>query len=804
MHTEKPFSERDIDGMVEEILRSRAAAKKVTVPPSEELPKQEPPERESRIPAEERETSSKDEDVRIYIPPKKAEKSAEAEEKPLAEKAVEQVSQEIETETEAPTVPVSSKKRTIVPPSAPQGVDDTVRRAEPTSGGADEATRRVELPPEYDAAPSEAAEPAEEQIDEELEGQLSWSDVTETEIPEEEPITEDAEMEEQLRLAREEKIRSFRMARGMKLSGDEEENEPEEEPEAAEEPEYLEDFTDYEDAQTVRSELYYRLNRGRIGAFVTLVWEVMLICTAVLFSVGVITNPYLYVVDSVVVLLIMMLINHALFRDGWEDLREGKAGSETAVGLVSALTLVHTLVQLFTPEAADNRLLPALAGFGLLLAACNRQLHLRRIVRNFEFVAREGEKWAAKRVEDPKDANEIGRAAVAVGQPEVAYFRPVPFLHHYLGRAYERYEEAPFLQWYLPAMGIVSLLCALVYAIAFGSVGDGFTLFVMLCALSAPVASGVAVSFPLLRGAKRIEKKGGMLVGQAAVERFGRLHALAVDAADLFPDHCMLLGGIKTFSGTRIDEAILDAAAVSITAGGPLSHVFRRIIQNRTDLLEEVDTLVYEQEMGLSGWVGGRRVLVGNRRLLENHGVDVPSRDYEMKYSRNGRQLVYLSTAGELSAMFIVTYDVDEEIAASVRAMNKEDITLLVRTCDPNVTQELICSTLGLDDYYVEILGTSARRRYEQLVGEEPTETDAELACDGSIGAKTAALTYANRLRVGGKLALIAALVAAVLGAVLFALTSFLTGRLVSVLYPLAYMLVSTLPALIIPLIKKV
>lgn len=117
-------------------------------------------------------------------------------------------------------------------------------------------------------------------------------------------------------------------------------------------------------------------------------------------------------------------------------------------------------------------------------------------------------------------------------------------------------------------------------------------------------------------------------------------------AQDLFPSESVLLHGIKTFSGARIDEALLEAAAVSIAAGGPLAGVFRRVIENKTDMLPPVDTLVYEQDMGLSGWVGGRRVLVGNRRLLENHGVDVPSRDYENRYAKDGRQLVYLSTAG--------------------------------------------------------------------------------------------------------------------------------------------------------------
>lgn len=129
------------------------------------------------------------------------------------------------------------------------------------------------------------------------------------------------------------------------------------------------------------------------------------------------------------------------------------------------------------------------------------------------------------------------------------------------------------------------------------------------------------------------------------------------------------------------------------------------MIENKTDMLPPVDTLVYEQDMGLSGWVGGRRVLVGNRRLLENHGVDVPSRDYENRYAKDGRQLVYLSTAGELSAMFVVSYIADEGIAQSLHSMEKAGLTLLVRTCDPNVTESLICGTFDMDSYYVEVMG---------------------------------------------------------------------------------------------------
>ena len=138
------------------------------------------------------------------------------------------------------------------------------------------------------------------------------------------------------------------------------------------------------------------------------------------------------------------------------------------------------------------------------------------------------------------------------------------------------------------------------------------------------------------------------------------------------------------------------------------------MIQDRTDILQDVDTLVYEQDMGMSGWVGGRRVLIGNRRLLENHGVDVPSRDYEARYARDHRQLVYLSTAGELSAMFVVSYIADEGIMEALDALTGAGVTLLVRTCDPNVTEDMVCRVFDLDPYYVEH-GRPGRPALEQL-----------------------------------------------------------------------------------------
>ena len=63
------------------------------------------------------------------------------------------------------------------------------------------------------------------------------------------------------------------------------------------------------------------------------------------------------------------------------------------------------------------------AGLGILLGAAGKQMRISRICENFRFVSHPGEKYAARLIEDPHVAVEVGRPAVAMGEPEVAYFR---------------------------------------------------------------------------------------------------------------------------------------------------------------------------------------------------------------------------------------------------------------------------------------------------------------------------------------------------------------------------------------------
>ena len=656
----------------------------------------------------------------------------------------------------------------------------------------------VEVKPDGEAQP--VKEPETKPTADQLPDQLSLEEmvrVEDMEPSEDMPLPDTEEdPEERLQRAREEKVREFT------LNGDEEEeNEPEEESvEEDDEPE-IEDFTGYEDTKAVASELLYRQRTSLVTLLLTGVLEIALLLLTVLTLGGSPITSVGYLTAQLFMLVLMIGLNYSAIGHGWVGLFTLKANSDSAPALASAVALAEVLLHI-VPSTAELPYGAPLAGVLMVLCAAGHYAQALGVRRNFAFVSYPGDKYAVTLIEEENAAQEIGRRAAGTGDAAVGYFHRTGFLTDYLKNAYEPHRGDEWSRFVTPIAFLLSILLSLVALLGEGTEGfwGWLTVFVTMSCVSLQVTQ-MAVQFPLNQCARVMLSRGGFLVGWKAVRQFGDLDALVVDIADLYPDESMLLHGIKTFSGTHIDEAILTAASLTVRAGGPLSMIFRRIIENKEELLSEVDTLVYEQGMGLSGWVDGRRVLVGNRRLLENHGVDVPSSDYEARYAKNGRRLVYLSMGGQLSAMFVVSYLPDPEIQDALQDLCRSQVTLLVRSCDPNITTQDLCESFELEEYYVDVLPAAAGRAYMQLAERTSESMPAVMASNGHILGTAWALSVCRSLRTKSYLALLVQTLLAAVGLVaclMWALQSTL-----SLLQPLALVLAGILLTALAPLFKR-
>ena len=181
--------------------------------------------------------------------------------------------------------------------------------------------------------------------------------------------------------------------------------------------------------------------------------------------------------------------------------------------------------------------------------------------------------------------------------------------------------------------------------------------------------------------------------------------------------------------------------------------------------------------------------------------MDVPSLDYEARYAKDGRRLVYLSVAGQLSAMYVVSYLADPEIQDALQDLCRSHITLLVRSCDPNITTTELCEDFGLDEYYVDVLPAAAGRAYMKLAERASDSMPAVMASNGHILGTAWALSVCRSLHGKSLLALAIQAIAAAVG-LLLCLVWALQGTL-SVFQPLLFVLGTALLTWVVPLLKR-
>lgn len=206
----------------------------------------------------------------------------------------------------------------------------------------------------------------------------------------------------------------------------------------------------------------------------------------------------------------------------------------------------------------------------------------------------------------------------------------------------------------------------------------------------------------------------GIMLGYQSVEDFYDANSVMIDADTLFPAGSIRLCSIKLFSDTKIDEALLDAASLTAHAGSILKELFSDVISGKENILSRVENFVYEDSMGLCGWINNKRILFGNRELMNSHNIEgIPTKTKESEFTENGKDALYLSVSGNLAAMFIIEITAGDSIKKSMKQLEKHDMAVIIKTIDPFITINRISELFGFTDELLKIIPTRMMKDFD-------------------------------------------------------------------------------------------
>lgn len=269
-------------------------------------------------------------------------------------------------------------------------------------------------------------------------------------------------------------------------------------------------------------------------------------------------------------------------------------------------------------------------------------------------------------------------------------------------------------------LGGISLIAGLIAMIIKKSPVCGLSALTLCLALSMPVCCLVAAGFFLSRTNQKLALKSSFVQSFNDAKTFSVIDTMVCDAADLFDARITNCLTAKRVSEKQVRFA---AAAIAADAGSMMKKLFAEEISNYSDRLPPAKNTVYEDKMGVSSYVGGCTVLLGNRDMMLNHGVEIPDENVVNQFVSTGARPLYLAMEGRFTALFSVSYAVSSEVRDGIGALIDNGTALLLGTTDPNISEEFAEFLLQLSENSVRMIGSTAAK---QLAEAQATVADAE------------------------------------------------------------------------------
>lgn len=459
---------------------------------------------------------------------------------------------------------------------------------------------------------------------------------------------------------------------------------------------------------------------------------------------------------------------------GFKNLFTFKADGDSMTSITAIACILALITAFFRMDMAKAETIHIYMPVGilsLLFNAIGKLLIIRRADRNFKFISKEFDRHGVVYVRDEERAERLTRGTLG-DFPILAAMKKTDFLTDFLRYSYSSDITDSYCRKAAPLCLIFSLVITLFLTFfrmgtlaSIDAVTFGFSIFSMLICASSCIGLPFCVNIPLENISEITLKNKGILLGYQSVDDLYDANSVLLGAETLFPEGTVKMEGIKVFSNTKLDEALLEAASLAHHAGSIMYQIFgEMIVPGKENVLYDIENYSYEENTGLCGWINNKRVLFGSRELMENHNIEgVPSRHQEAEYLEEGTVPMYLSISGNIAAMFSIKLSANNRVKEWANKLCKKKVFLILKSVDPCITPDKIAEIFGIPADMVRVIPKKLHEDFDEET-KKTIRLSASIACTGRFSSMAQLLLGIKVVHSAATIGLIVQTVSILLG----------------------------------------
>ena len=223
--------------------------------------------------------------------------------------------------------------------------------------------------------------------------------------------------------------------------------------------------------------------------------------------------------------------------------------------------------------------------------------------------------------------------------------------------------------------------------------------------IACPCALGLATPMSIMVGTGRGATAGVLFKNAEALEVLEKVDTLVIDKTGTLTEGKPRLSAIEPLNEFSTAEILLLAGSLERGSEHPLAAAIVAGAAERQLELESAHDFAAIPGRGVTGVVSGRKVLLGNQRLMDEQGTP-PERlaPRAEALRRQGAGVMFLAVDGCLAGLLAVQDPVKASAPEAIRMLHEDGMRIVMLTGDHRATADAIGRELGIDQIEAEVL----------------------------------------------------------------------------------------------------
>jgi Cu+-exporting ATPase len=223
--------------------------------------------------------------------------------------------------------------------------------------------------------------------------------------------------------------------------------------------------------------------------------------------------------------------------------------------------------------------------------------------------------------------------------------------------------------------------------------------------IACPCAMGLATPMSIMVAAGKGASAGVLFKNAEAIEVMKAVDTLVTDKTGTLTEGRPRLVSIVPAAGFEEKTLLHFAASIEMGSEHPLAAAIVGGSQERDISPSKVESFESLTGRGVTGLIEGRKVALGNRKLIEELGIAAEElTDKAESMRREGQTAMFVVVDGKAAGLLGVADPIKATTAEAIEALHAEGIHVVMLTGDSRTTAEAVSKKLGIDEVVAEVL----------------------------------------------------------------------------------------------------